>query len=171
VPADRPPFEPVATAIALTEPPAVGETDAVFVRPVESFEDRVLSDEITTAGFGVDERERAAFAEIAPARFAAYREHDDYLRFLAFVDETPRGLGRGKRLRARAPRRWCRDPSSRARPGRLPRSGPGALGRGGETRHAGLGDPCRRHVPAILERVGFERVCDLAVVFDPQNID
>jgi hypothetical protein len=57
VPADRPPFEPVATAIALTEPPAVGETDAVFVRPVESFEDRVLSDEITTAGFGVDERE------------------------------------------------------------------------------------------------------------------
>jgi hypothetical protein len=61
----------------------------VFVRPVESFEKRVLSGEITTAGFGVDERERAAFAEIAPARFAAYREHDDYLGFLASVDETP----------------------------------------------------------------------------------
>ena len=148
MPADRPPFEPVATAMALTEPPAVGETDAVFVRPVESFEDRVLSDEITTAGFGVDERERAAFAEIAPARFAAYREHDDYLRFLAFVDETPvasaaanacelgllvggvatlraaRGQGA---YRALVQARWDE-----------------AVKRG----TPGLGDPRRRHVPA-----------------------
>ncbi|TML71835.1 MAG: GNAT family N-acetyltransferase [Actinobacteria bacterium] len=171
VPADRPPFESVTTAMALTEPPAVGGTDAVFVRPVESFEDYVLSDEITSAGFGVDERERAAFAGMAPERFAAYRERDDYLRFLAFVDKTPvasaaanaceLGLFLGGAATLRAARgQGAYRALVRARWDEAVKRGTPAL--------VILAGAMSR---PILERVGFERVCDLTVLFDPQTGD
>src|SRR5262249_20078187 len=93
VPADRPPYEPVATAMALTQPPDVGGTAAVDVRAVETFEEYLLSDSIAGSAFGEDERDREAFARAAPERFAAYTARDDYIRLLAYVDGAPVAVG------------------------------------------------------------------------------
>ena len=167
VPADTPPFEPVVTAMALTEPPATGDTDDVEVRPVTSRDDYALSDEIMSSGFGVSEEDHATLAASGDQRYAAYLQRDDYIRFLALVDGEPvaaagaNACERGLLLGGAA-------------------TLPGARGKGAYRAlvRARWEEAVRRGTPAlaiqagamsapILERVGFEPLTDLAVLLDP----
>jgi GNAT superfamily N-acetyltransferase len=171
VPADRPPYEPVATAMVLTEQPDVGGTEAVDVRPVETFEDYLLSDEIAGFAFGEDERDRAAFREAAPQRFAAYSARDDYVRLLAFVDGSAVAVG-----------------MANASEHGLLLGGAGTLpdarGRGAYRAlvRARWDEAVRRGTPAlvilagamsrpIVERAGFQPICELSVWLDPETDD
>jgi hypothetical protein len=171
VPAEKPPFEPVVTAMALVHPPETGGTDAVEVRPVESYEDFLLSDEIAGSAFGDDERDRSAFAEAAPERFAAFEARDDFIRLLAYLDGEPvatgmAGAGESGLLLAGA--------------GTLP----AVRGHGAYRAlvRARWDDAVSRGTPAlvimagvmsrpILERMGFQRVCELSVLLDAETDD
>jgi GNAT superfamily N-acetyltransferase len=171
VPADRPPYEPVATAMVLTEEPDVGGTEAVEVRPVETFEDYLVSDEIAGVAFGDDERALEAYAKVAPERFAAYSARDDYVRLLAFVDGSAVAVG-----------------MANAGEHGLLLGGAGTLpdarGRGAYRAlvRARWDEAVKRGTPAlvilagamsrpIVERAGFRPICELAVLMDPETDD
>jgi hypothetical protein len=167
VPAEEPPFEPLVTAMTLTSAPTIGETEAVEVRCVETFDDYVTADEITSSGFGLDDEERAAFAATARERFAAHQTRDDYVRFLAFVDGTPVAAASANASRAGL---FLGGAATL----------PGARGQGAYRVlvRARWDEAVRRDTPAlviqagamsrpILERVGFETVCELSVLIDP----
>jgi predicted N-acetyltransferase YhbS len=171
VPAEKPPFEPVVTAMALTSPPDTGGTEAVEIRTVETYEDFLLFDRIAGASFGEDERDRAAFAEAAPQRFAAFQARQDHIRLLASIDGSPVATG-----------------AAIAGELGLLLGGAGTLP---EARGRGAyralvrwrwDEAVRRGTPAlvilagamsrpILERLGFERVCELSVLLDPESDD
>jgi len=171
VPADKPPFEPVGTAMALTNPPETGGTETVEVRPVESYEEFLMFDKIASASFGEDERDRAAFAEAAPRRFAAFQARDDYIRLLAYIDGSPVASGAANA---------CELGLLLGGAGTLP----AARGRGAYRAlvRARWEEAVRRGTPAlvilagamsrpILERLGFERVCELSVLLDSETDD
>ena len=168
VPAERPPFEPVATAMALTEPPDVGETETVVVRPVETYADYVLTDEIAGSAFDEDEQDRAVWAETAPERYAAYSVRDDYIRFVALVDGAPVATGManagelglllgGAGTTAAARGRGAYRALVRARWDEAVRRGTPAL--------VILAGAMSR---PILERVGFQCICEVSVLLDPE---
>lgn len=153
--------------MALTAPPRTGETGTITVRKVASFADFCAVDEISFAGSAVAMEERESFAATAPDRFEAYRSHAHQVRFLASIDgheiaaaqvfvgsaglvlggstTVPEARGRGA-YRALVRARW--DEAVRRDTSAL-------------VVHAGaMSRP-------ILERVGFEPVCELTVLLDP----
>lgn len=81
------------------EPPAV---EGIDVRPVESYEDYVWSQEILDVGFSgkLSAGELAAERESFPGRFADYRDHPISRRYLAFIDGKAVAAGNAIRTSA-----------------------------------------------------------------------
>jgi hypothetical protein len=167
IPAETPPFEPAVTAMALTEPPETGPTDNVEVRMIRSRADYVVSDEIMSSGFGVSEDEHAALVASGDERYAAYLEREDYVRFLALVDGQPvaaagaNACEQGLFLGGAATVHGARGQGAyralvRARWDEAVRRGTPAL----VIQAGSMSGP-------ILERVGFEPLCQLTVLLDP----
>ena len=167
VPGETPPLEPVVTAMTLTRPPAVGHTDDVEVRAVETLADYATSDEIMSSGAGVSEEEHAALAASTDDRYDAYLQRDDYLRFLAFVEGRPV---------AAAAANACELGLLLGGAATVP----SARGRGAYRAlvRARWDEAVRRGTPSlviqagamsrpILERAGFEPLCELSVLLDP----
>lgn len=88
-PTDEPPLEPSFTAMALVEPPAVGDTHGVVVHKVETLDDFRLADRIMVGGSGATDEELASFEASALERWNAYVTRGVQLRFLALVDGEP----------------------------------------------------------------------------------
>jgi len=165
-PAVRPPYEPVSTAMALTRPPALSPAreglEVRLVRDVDEYREAIR---IAMEAFNEPEEDAAAWYEAVPALWAA---HDGVNRYthLAFLDGRPVGFafavaagggmllggsgvlasarGRGV-YRALVGARW--DEAQRA-------------GHQGVVIHAGsMSRP-------VLERCGFEAVCQIAAFED-----
>jgi hypothetical protein len=167
VPADAPGLEPTFTAMALVRPPDAGTAVGVTVRRVDTFEDYRFADRVLFAGSGVSDDELAAFEASAPTRWESYVSRGVSLRFLASIDDEPVAAGqclvtelglflsgsttlpeaRGRgAYRALVQARWDE-----------------AVGRGTPALVIGAGAMSR----PILERVGFEPLCQLNVLLDP----
>ena len=167
VSAEQPPLEPFFTAMALVEPPLMGDTRGVSVRKVETLDDFRRADRILVADSGVTDEELASFEASALERWDAYVTRGIQLRFLAVVDGEPVGAGqlfpsevggllggsatvpaaRGRgAYRALVRARW-EEVVSRGTPALVIQAG--AMSR------------------PILERVGFEPLFDVPLLLDP----
>lgn len=164
------PFEPRTSAMALAEPPEIGSTDGVEVHVVASLADYRTSEEVMAIGSGFSDDDRAAMAATVDERYPAFLRRPEFLRYVALLDGKPVAtasacacdaglfLGGGATL-------------------------PGARGRGAYRAlvRARWDEAVRRGTPAlaihagemsrpILERLGFEPVCELSVLHDPATV-
>jgi hypothetical protein len=165
VPANRPPFEPEAAAMALVVPPPPGPA-SVVARPVRSLDEYLEAWDIAIEAFNEPSEDAAGWIAAAPALWA---QQDGVERFtyLALIDGRPVGFafamagpdglllgGSGVRLAARG--RGAYHSLLAARWADAVKLGKPAL-----VIHAGaMSRP-------ILERCGFEPICRLAVLEDP----
>jgi GNAT superfamily N-acetyltransferase len=166
VPAVRPPYESISTAMALATPPAISPaSDGLEVRLVRNVDEYREAIRIAMEAFNEPPEDAAAWYEAVPSLWAA---HDGVNRYthLAFLDGRPVGFGfaaaarggvllggsgvlasaRGRGVyRALVGARW--DEARR-------------LGHQGVVIHAGsMSRP-------VLERCGFEAVCKVAACED-----
>lgn len=166
-PADQPPLEPFFTAMALVEPPRVGDTPGVVVRRVETLDEFRLVDRILVAESGVTDHELESFEASALERFDAYVTRGVQLRFLAEVDGEPVGAGQlfpcevggllgGSATMAAARGRGAYRALVRARWEEVVRRGTPAL----VIQAGSMSRP-------VLERVGFEPLFDVPLLLDP----
>ena len=166
-PTDEPPLEPYFTAMALVEPPAVGDTHGVAVHKVETLDDFRLTDRIMVAGSGAADEELAAFEASALERWDAYVTRGLQLRFLALVDDKPvaaaqlfpceaGGLLGGSATMPEARGRGAYRALVQARWDEVVRRGTPAL----VIQAGAMSRP-------ILERVGFEALFEVPLLLDP----
>ncbi len=166
VPATTPPAEPSSVAMALTHPPSPAPSD-VEARHVQSYDEYLVALGIAMKAFEIPPDGVAGWRAAAPE---LYKQQDgvDRLTMLGFVDGRPAGFG------------WAaagRDGLVLCGSGVLPESrGRGVYRALVEARWRAaveLGKPALViHAGAmslpVLERCGFERICRMDVLTDPE---
>lgn len=166
VPAARPPYEPVMTVMALVDPPAPIADPSIEARLVRNLDEYVQVIRVAMAAFNETEEDAASWLAAAPILWES-QDGNDRFTHIAFLDGKPVGFGfsacgpagillggsgvlpaaRGRGVyRAILAARWAEAVR---------------LGKAGLVIHAGaMSRP-------ILERCGFQVVCQIDVLDDP----
>lgn len=163
-PATRPPFEPISTVMALVQPPPSFVPDAgVEARLVRDLDEYVMVLRVAMKAFNQSEEATSAWIAAAPAFWRHYR-----FTHIAFVDGQPAGFGfstvgrvgfmlRGGGVLQEARGRGVYRALLAARWAEAVKVGKPAL-----VVHAGaMSGP-------ILKRCGFDVVCRLDILQDPE---
>jgi GNAT superfamily N-acetyltransferase len=169
VPTTTPPWEPTYAAMIMTEPPTPPADKGISARRIETLDELIAGLRIDAAATGVSDEELRAMVAAAPSLFELERR-EGQLTFLAF-DET--GTPIGVATAALSP--YGLELATGA-------TLPAHRGRGAYRAlvYARWLEATRRGTPAlavqagansrpILERLGFQTICTLHAVTDPQT--